>query len=291
MNSNSYKIALWNANGLAQHSQDIKLFLNSHNIDILLVSETHFTDRNYFKLAHYTVYCSNHPDNTAHGGCSVIIKSNIKHYVLPNFQQDFLQACSVTVEDWIGPITLSAVYCPPRYAIQQHQFEAFFSTLGVRFLAGGDYNAKHPNWGSRLTTPRGRQLMATIDAHQLDHLSTGEPTYWPTDRSKIPDVLDFFVTKGISHNYLTVTSCLDLSSDHSPIIASISSSIQFKDRPDTLHNKFTDWEQFRQNLNGLLTQRIQLKTLMDLDNAVAYFNNSVQAAARLATPPCKSEIK
>jgi hypothetical protein len=183
------------------------------------------------------------------------------------------------------------VYCPPRYAIQQHQFEAFFSTLGVRFLAGGDYNAKHPNWGSRLTTPRGRQLMAAINAHQLEHLSTGEPTYWPTDRSKIPDLLDFFVTKGISHNYLTVTSCLDLSSDHSPIIVSINSSIQFKDPPDTLHNKHTDWEQFRQNLNELLTQRIELKTSMDLDNAVAYFNNSVQAAARLATPPNRPQVR
>lgn len=291
MNSNSYKIALWNANGLAQHCQDVKLFLNSNNLDILLVSETHFTDRSYFRLPDYTCYSSNHPDNKAHGGCAVIIRNGIKHYVLPNFQQDFLQACSVTIEDWAGPITLSAVYCPPRFAIQQHQFEAFFSTLGGKFLAGGDYNAKHPNWGSRLTTPRGRQLLATINANQLEHLSTGEPTYWPTDMSRIPDVLDIFITKGISHNYLMATSCLDLSSDHSPIIVSISSSIQFTNRPDTLHNKLTDWEQFRQNLNGLLTQKLALKTPIDLDYAVAYFNDCVQTAARLATPPNRPQVR
>ena len=34
----------------------------------------------------------------------------------------------------------------------------YFETLGPRFIAGGDYNAKHPRWGSRLTTTRGREL-------------------------------------------------------------------------------------------------------------------------------------
>lgn len=244
-----YNIAQWNANGLAQHSQDVQLFINIHKIDILLVSETHFTDRNYFKIPNYTVHISNHPDNTAHGGCAVIIKSNIKHYLLPNYQHDFLQACSIVVEDWTGPITLSAVYCPPRHVIRQQQFEAFFNSLGCRFLAGGDYNAKHTNWGSRLITPRGRQLMTTINTNQLDHLSTGEPTYWPTDRQKIPDVLDFFVTKGISHNYLAVTSCLDLSSDHSPIIASVNSSVVKKEKHFALCNRKTNWEIFRDFVN------------------------------------------
>jgi len=35
------KIATWNANGLAKHTQEIKTFIFNQNIDILLVSETH----------------------------------------------------------------------------------------------------------------------------------------------------------------------------------------------------------------------------------------------------------
>jgi len=34
----------------------------------------------------------------------------------------------------------------------------FFNTLGDRFIAAGDYNAKHTHWGSRLVTPKGKQL-------------------------------------------------------------------------------------------------------------------------------------
>ncbi|EFN70473.1 hypothetical protein EAG_13050, partial [Camponotus floridanus] len=48
-------------------------------------------------------------------------------------------------------------------------------------------------------------------------ISTGESTYWPTDRRKIPDIIDFCVTRGISSLYFKAESCFDLSSDHSPI--------------------------------------------------------------------------
>jgi hypothetical protein len=64
------------------------------------------------------------------------------------------------------------------------QFGDFYRTLGSRFIAGGDYNAKHPRWGSRLVTTRGRQLFMTLEANNLTHLSAGEPTYWPTDIKK-----------------------------------------------------------------------------------------------------------
>jgi exonuclease III len=39
------RIALWNANVLAQHKDEIQLFLQHNKIDILLISETHFTTK------------------------------------------------------------------------------------------------------------------------------------------------------------------------------------------------------------------------------------------------------
>jgi hypothetical protein len=42
-------------------------------------------------------------------------------------------------------------------------------------------------------------------------MSTGEPTYWPSDRNKIPDLLDFAITKGISEVLSHVESNFDLS--------------------------------------------------------------------------------
>jgi hypothetical protein len=88
-------------------------------------------------------------------------------------------------------------YLPSRHTVKQVQLAAFYSTLGRRFIAGGDYNAKHTDWGSRLITPRGREILRTMEQLNLPHLSTGEPTYWPSDRNKLPDLLDFCITKGI----------------------------------------------------------------------------------------------
>jgi hypothetical protein len=80
---------------------------------------------------------------------------------------------------------------PPKHRVKQVELATFYGTLGLRFLAGGDYNAKHTDWGSRLTTPGGREILRTMEQLNLHHLSTGESTYWPSDSNKLPDLLNF----------------------------------------------------------------------------------------------------
>jgi hypothetical protein len=189
--------ALWNAKGLHQHAEELKTFFSLRNTDIMLISETHFTDKSYFRLPNYTVYHSNHPAGTARSGSAIIIKRFIKHHQLNNHSEDFLQATSVSVEDYTGPLTISAVYLPPKPTVKHEQLAAFYNTLGHRFIAGGDYNAKHTAWRSRLISPRRREVLKTMEQLNLNHISTGEPTYWPTDCKKLPDLLNFCVTKGI----------------------------------------------------------------------------------------------
>jgi hypothetical protein len=66
------------------------------------------------------------------------------------------------------------------------------------FLTGGDWNAKYKEWGARLITPKGRNLLHAINRQNCKYLSTGEPPYWPTDPNKLPDLLDFFILHGIT---------------------------------------------------------------------------------------------
>ena len=133
-------------------------------------------------------------------------------------------------------ITVAAVYCPHRHNLKKERFETFFQTLGSKFIAGGDYNSKHIQWGSRLTTTKGRQLPKVLQENNYHFLSTGSPTYWPTDVNKIPDLLDRFITNGISTTYVDIQASYDLTSDHSPIIATISTSVTVRQPPPRLHN-------------------------------------------------------
>jgi hypothetical protein len=93
------------------------------------------------------------------------------------------------------PITIAAIYSPPKYTTSCQEYENFLLQLGPRFLEAGDWNAKHTAWGSRIITPKGRNLLNAIQHNKLNYMSTGEPTYWPTDLNKTPDLLDFAITK------------------------------------------------------------------------------------------------
>jgi len=186
-------IVLWNANGLARHIDEIKTYLRLQNVDIMLISESHFITKGSIHIPNYSICDMQHPDGTAHGGTAIVIKNNMKHHLHGRYNREHLQATSFTIDDWIGPLTIAAVYCLPKHVIKADQFLSFYVTLGQRFLAGGDYNAKHCHWDSRLTTPKGRELFSAMQTANLTHVSTGEPTYWPSDRRKVPDLIDFAV--------------------------------------------------------------------------------------------------
>jgi exonuclease III len=216
--SHYLQIAVWNSNGLSQHRNTLQMFLLTHNIDILLTSETHFTSKSFFHHPHYITYHTNHPAGTARGGAAILIENSIQHHLLHPYSQDYLKATSIALEGPHGLITISAVYLPPKHTITDKLLTAFYATLGHRFLTGGDYNAKHTDWDSCLISPRGCVILKTMERHNYRHLSSGEPTYWPIDRNKLPDLVDFCMTKGISPNYVFIKSCFELSSDHTPVI-------------------------------------------------------------------------
>ena len=51
-----YEIPVWNLDGLNQYLQEIKTFLTHQTIDIMLISETHLTDKHHIKIPTYKIY-------------------------------------------------------------------------------------------------------------------------------------------------------------------------------------------------------------------------------------------
>lgn len=250
----------------------------------MLISETHFTKQSFARINGYDIYSTNHPAGTARGGTAIIIKSNIKHVVLNSYSENFLQSTAIQIYDKHGGINLASVYCPPSCPIKEHNFCDFFRSLGNKFIAAGDFNAKHHHWGSRLCTTRGRELLKSIKSEHLCHLSTGEPTYWPADLTKTPDLLDFCVLKNINTNYLSVTSSLELSSDHSPIIVTMLAAAKEEETQPFLSTKHTNWMLFREICDQNLNLNIALKDHTDIENSVHHFTTQIQMAAWASTP-------
>ena len=141
-----------------------------NNIDILLASETHFTDRTVLKIPQYSLYHSNNPDGTVHGGTAIIIRTSLQHFEALAYQTDKIQTSILRITDRSWPLHTAALYTP-RHRIDVVDYDTFLRHLGLRFIAGGDWNAKHTDWVSRLTTPKGRNLLQSITHHDCSYLS------------------------------------------------------------------------------------------------------------------------
>jgi len=139
--------------------------------------------------------------------------------------------------------------CLPHHAISTDEYTTLFRSMGSRFLIDGDWNAKHTAWGARHITPKVKNLFKVISNYNCHYFSTGGPTYWLTDLTKVPDLLDLLVARSVPANYIQIESAFELSSDHSPVIATICASTINKAAIPKLTTTHTYWDMFRAYFN------------------------------------------
>jgi hypothetical protein len=113
-----------------------------------------------------------------------------------------------------------------------------------------------------------------MQEENLTYVSMDEPTYWPSDRIKLPDLIDFSTVKGIPALNIHAVSSFDLFSDHSPVIINVHSQIILQPDPTTLKTKTTKWATFRRLIRENLTLDVPLKTNRDIEDYVHQLNDT-----------------
>jgi exonuclease III len=173
----------WNENRLLGCQHELQVILSTENIDICLISETHFTKESFIGFKNYITYHTIHPANTARGGSAIIIRNNNKHFEEGKYITCDIQATIVTTETSKQRLTVSAIYYPPRFNIYANEYKTLSDKMNSHFTIGGDINAKHTHWSSRLITTKGRDLYKAAADTGCEITSTGKQMYWP-HRSK-----------------------------------------------------------------------------------------------------------
>jgi len=284
------RIVAWNANGLLKRKSELESLLKAEDVDIALIAETHLTSHNKAEIRDYRLFTCNHPSGSAHGGTAIYIKKGLQHHEAKAHCTEAIQAAVITARLHCGTdVHIAAIYCPPKHQINADEYEEFFTQLGNKWIAGGDYNAKHHLWGSRIITKKGKELYSCVNKMNIQCYSNGLPTYWPTDNTKKPDCIDFFLSRGISDRYLEVENLNDLSSDHSPLVLTLSNSILRQTSKMQLTTRLTDWDKFREVIDSHIDLRIKLKTIDEIDGAVQHLQSIIVEAAQAATPNKKSK--
>ncbi len=281
----SLKIITWNINGLLQRRAELAHFLNTEDVDVALITETHLSSRLRAEIRDYKLYVCNYPGDVTHGGAAIYIKKRLQHSEVNNYQTPSIQAACIKVSMCSGAaLTLASVYCPPGARVVDCRFRDFMRMMGPAWIAGGDFNSKHLYWGSRLITTRGRALFDATVAENVECISAGKPTYWPTDTAKHPDCIDFFLIKGINADRLQVDTINDLTSDHVPVVLILGDNIRLNHSPARLTNKRTDWEQYRTIITMTISPAPRMQSNTEIEEALLHFTSQLTKAARLATP-------
>jgi hypothetical protein len=94
-----------------------------------------------------------------------------------------------------------------------------------------------------------------------------EPTFWPSDRNKLPDLVDFSVTKGIPQDFAVAKSCFDLSCHHSLILITLTVDMLNQEKEPVLSNRHTNWDNLRCLVNERLTLNASFNTEEDNEAA------------------------
>lgn len=128
-----------------------------------------------------------------------------------------------------------------------------------KFIAAGDYTAKHTHWGSRLVFLKGNKLLDATLGSTLDHISAGQAIYWPTDIDKTLDLIP---------RQCTMTQTVsEVSSDHSPVIMAVDNKPKYNFSQTGLTNKSTNWRIYR--------QEVENRVSLDIDEAVEHFKEII----------------
>jgi hypothetical protein len=80
--------------------KEVGVFPSTQKIYILSVSEIHFTQQNYVSIPkYYVTYATDHPNGRAHAVSAIIIRQDIKHHELAEYETDYIQATNI---NWDG---------------------------------------------------------------------------------------------------------------------------------------------------------------------------------------------
>ncbi|KRG07882.1 uncharacterized protein Dmoj_GI25548, partial [Drosophila mojavensis] len=259
---NNIKISFWNAAGVKKKLNELNLYLVKHDIDIMLVSETHLIDSDSIAINGYIVYLANHPSNRRRG----VSLQNGRH------------------------INIVAIYCPPQLIWSGQDFNNLLLALGDTFIVGGDWNAKSQWWGNARSCIRGRTLVNSILQVNCNILATGSPTHYPFNARQTLSAIDFALFKGIRRELLAISDSFELSSDHLPLqVQLVEKPITSKAKGHLLHLN-ANINRFQSYLNDRILLNTEINSEDDVDDAVNIFVKNIEDAANYANPQSPRKI-
>ena len=270
---NNLKILFWNCQGVLRKRLELIHFVHHHKIDILLLNETHLSDKTNFKIPNFHGYFSNRPSvagRRAAGGTAIFVHRNISH--LPQIiSTPNLENTTIHIKTSHSELRLVAVYKRPNVPLQTSDLDSLLNTPAHTIIAG-DLNSKHTSWFSQNPNSSGNCLSRYADSRtDISVIAPRSPTHYPNNPHHHPDILDIAIMKTGALQYSLENFPSDLSSDHTPIILDLLCNTFHILPPKPL--RITDWPKFESLMSEASLPSIDGSSSNNIDQAISILTN------------------
>lgn len=255
------KIILINANSLVSlvKRANFEHFIKCNNPDIILVTETKLNPRHKLNLQNYNIIRKDRVINKGGGGTCILVKTchKIEELNLPVFNSFEVTGIKLHLAN-NSSINYFSVYYTPGISpsIDPNDLTNLARFSGnTPFLAGGDYNSKHPYWNNASSCHNGNKL---YDWFLRNSFNLNVDIIAPQEKTRGNAVLDFFITSTSLLNSLTPPLVIDGISDHEAVVIFQKNMSTLRAFPrHILDFKNTNWREFNITLDQKL-QELQL---------------------------------
>ncbi|BES92562.1 Hypothetical protein NTJ_05371 [Nesidiocoris tenuis] len=248
----------------------------------MLLTETKLNSSANLSINNYKIYRADHPSGRRKGGSAILVKRCIGHDELPSIVESKYQIAQINLHTENNSIRIAAFYSAPENQVTQNDFLVMLRELSGRFLMGGDFNCKHPRWGSNIVNPRGRVLHDTVIRHSLEVIEPQEPTFYSFD-GHMPDILDFFLGKQVEQLIKSKWVQHEMSSDHYPFTLELEIDYPAVTENHGLIKYPFDWAKYKEATGQLANLNLRLKTRQEIDKGVSELTNMIRVAAGIAS--------
>ena len=254
------KIGHWNTNGLRERYRELVDFILEYDIDVMLVNETKFLQKNTCKMTGYRCLRKDRGNNIAGGGKLILVKESISCVEI-DLKTVNIESLRLKLSN--GLIIFSN-HLPK--LINTADLSRLFQA-GNRVIVMGDSNSKHPDWNCTRSNQSGKLLLAYMSKNPFAMIVPDKHTHHPYSLN-LPSTIDLALVKNIC-NCESLEVLNELDSDHSPLILGLRSS-QYKDESsEPFYNyKEANWRGFREYIDSKLSVTHRFSNARNIDNAV-----------------------
>ena len=246
---------------------------------MILLNSTCLRDDNEIRIFNYNIHKRNYL-NELHAGVAIAIKKTIEYKILDDYRDDLL---GIQIQTSKGPVALFTIYSPPRrnYLPLGDIRRALQRNIPVYIIA--DLNAHHQILGYTRVNNKGRMVKDLIDRNIARYLGPDFPTL--IDKNTKPDAV---ITNRISYLNISIQPGDITTSDHLPIVITISTRPIANEKQPKFNFKKANWQKFQEKIsnNTILTNMNNL-TKDDIDKETKNWMNTIISSANETIPKSK----